>query len=47
MPGSSSQEAIPKMYQLHKMRGQSVKCPACGHGKDPAFPVNGMKAKVE
>jgi hypothetical protein len=37
--GSSSPQAVfAKMYQLHKMRGQSQWCPACGHGKVPPFP---------
>ena len=35
MSGSSPETVCAKMYQLHKMRGQSVKCPVCGHGKDP------------
>jgi hypothetical protein len=31
---SSSQAAFVKMYQLHKMRGQSQWCPMCVHAED-------------
>ena len=30
---SSPQGAFAKMYQLHKMRGQSVRCPMSGRGE--------------
>ena len=35
---SSPQVAFAKMYQLHKMRGQSVYCPVHGHGQDAIQP---------
>lgn len=35
---SSPQTAFVKMYQLHKMRGQSVYCPVHGHGQDAIQP---------
>ena len=27
------------MYQLHKMRGQSVQCPTSGHGNGGVYPL--------
>ena len=37
--GSSSPQGVfAKMYQLHKMRGQSQWCPAWIRGKVPPFP---------
>ena len=34
----SPQVVLVKMYQLHKMRGQSVYCPVHGHGLDAIQP---------
>ena len=34
MPGSSPETVCAKMYQLHKMRGQSVQCPVYGRAED-------------
>lgn len=38
MPGSSPETVCAEMYQLHKMRGQSVRCPVSSHGKDATWP---------
>jgi hypothetical protein len=35
---SSPETKRAKMYQLHKMRGQSVYCPVHGHGQDAIQP---------
>ena len=38
---SSPQLAFVKMYLLHKMRGESVECPVCGHGRTCICPADG------
>jgi hypothetical protein len=35
---SSPETKRAKMYQLHKMRGQSAYCPVHGHGQDAIQP---------
>lgn len=35
--GSSPQVEFAKMYLIHKMRGQSVRCPVSSHGKNATW----------